>query len=389
MEHLYTLFKKLLRITPTDFIRYKYNDVKWDSHMLGIVGPRGVGKTTMLLQYIKKNLDPEETLYVAADNMFFSYHTLIELADKFDKKGGKYLFIDEIHKYEHWSEELTELYNSYPDMHIYFIGSSVFDIHDGSSVLSKNVPVYEIQGLSFREYLAIFYSIEVPTYSLEEILENNVEIPGITHPLPLFNEYLRKGYYPFGQELEYAIVREKLICKTMEMDIPQYTNMNVSTGRKLKQLLMIIAQQAPFKPVLQTLADQTKIGRNNISDYLSYLEKSGLLMLVKHSADGIKNPGKIDKIYLDNSNLLETLNENKENTRCIPETFFYNQMRVNHKISFPKTSDLGIDQYTFDFTETKKSRKNLLLSNTHYIVKENIEHGNNHIIPLWYFGFNY
>lgn len=208
--------------------------------MLGLVGPRGVGKTTMFLQHIKQNMNPKETLYVSADNMYFADNSLIDLADKFNKQGGRHLFIDEIHKYPNWSRELKQIFDSYPDMQILFTGSSILDIYKGTADLSRRAPIYEMQGLSFREYLSMFHQIHVPVYTLEEILEHKVEIPGIAHPLPLFSKYLQYGYYPFGKDVTFEIELNQVINQTMENDIPQYANMNVSTGRKLKQLLMII-----------------------------------------------------------------------------------------------------------------------------------------------------
>ena len=179
---------------------------------------------------------------VSEDNMYFADNSLIDLADKFNKQGGRHLFIDEIHKYPNWSRELKQIFDSYPDMQILFTGSSILDIYKGTADLSRRAPIYEMQGLSFREYLSMFHQIHVPVYTLEEILEHKVEIPGIAHPLPLFSKYLQYGYYPFGKDVTFEIELNQVINQTMENDIPQYANMNVSTGRKLKQLLMIISK---------------------------------------------------------------------------------------------------------------------------------------------------
>lgn len=172
MDRLYENFDKLLKETTTDFIRYKYDEINWDSHMLGLVGPRGVGKTTLFLQHIKQKLHSKDTLYVSADNMYFADNSLIDLADKFSKQGGKHLFIDEIHKYPNWSRELKQIYDSYSDIQVLFIGSSVLDIYKGSADLSRRAPIYEMQGLSFREYLHMFHHISGPVYTLDEILDH-------------------------------------------------------------------------------------------------------------------------------------------------------------------------------------------------------------------------
>ena len=297
MDKLYESFNKLLKITNTDFIRYKYAEINWDSHMLGLVGPRGIGKTTMFLQHIKQNLHPKDTLYVSADNIYFTENSLIDLTDKFSKQGGKHLFIDEIHKYPNWSRELKQIYDTYPDVQIRFTGSSILDIYKGTADLSRRAPIYDMQGLSFREYLNMFHHMNIPVYTIDEILEHKVEIPQITHPLPLFIEYLQQGYYPFGKDKTFEIELDQVINQTMEIDIPQYANMNVSTGRKLKQLLMIISQSVPFKPVLQKLADMIGVSRNYLADYLLYIEKAGMIAQHRDDTGGIRGLGKVEKIY--------------------------------------------------------------------------------------------
>ena len=189
MEQLYEFFTRKLKSTPTDFLRYKYNQIKWQGRFWGLVGPRGVGKSTMLLQYIKLHLNIKDTLYVSADQLYFSEHKLVELADHFVKMGveladhfvkmgGKHLFIDEIHKYEGWSRELKQIYDSYDDLQVVISGSSILDIYKGLADLSRRVPIYHMQGLSFREYLYLFHRIEVPVYALEDILAHKAVIPG-------------------------------------------------------------------------------------------------------------------------------------------------------------------------------------------------------------------
>lgn len=389
MDRLYETFNALLKRTSLDFIRYKYNDINWNSQMLGLVGPRGVGKTTMFLQYIKQNLNLKDTLYVSADNMFFTNHSLIDLADGFSKQGGKHLFIDEIHKYEQWSRELKQIYDSYPDMQVCFTGSSILDIYKGTADLSRRAPVYEMQGLSFREYLSMFHQIHTPVYSIDEILEHKAEIPELAHPLPLFADYLKQGYYPFGKDATFAIELEQVINQTMENDIPQYASMNFSTGRKLKQLLMIIAQSVPFKPVMQKLAELIGVSRNYLNDYLLYIEKAGMIAQLRDDTGGIRGLGKVEKIYLDNPNLIYALGQENSNTGNRRETFFYNQMRVKQEVTSSKIADFRIGERTFEIGGKNKGQQQIAQAKEGYIVKDDIEYGHGNVIPLWSFGLNY
>lgn len=389
MDRLYENFNKLLKETQTDFIRYKYDEITWKNRMLGLVGPRGVGKTTLFLQYIKKNLAVKDTLYVSADNMYFANHTLIDLADKFSKQGGRHLFIDEIHKYPNWSRELKQLYDSYTDMQIFFTGSSVLDIYKGMADLSRRAPVYEMQGLSFREYLNLFHGIDVTAYTLDDIVKHKAEIPGVDHPLPLFSDYLRRGYYPFGMDADFNMELEQVINQTMEIDIPQYANMNISTGRKLKQLLMVIAQSVPFKPVMQKLADLTGVSRNYITDYLLYIERAGMIAQLRDETGGIRGLGKVEKIYLDNPNLISILGRRESNIGNIRETFFCNQMRVKQEVISSRVADFQIGERTFEVGGKGKGQKQINGVKEGFIVKDDIETGYSNIIPLWCFGLNY
>lgn len=389
MERLYESFDKQLKMTLTDFIRYRYDEINWSGRMFGLVGPRGVGKTTMFLQYIKQNLNRRDTLYVSADNLYFADNSLVDLADKFSKQGGKHLFIDEIHKYKDWSRELKQLYDTYPDMQIAFTGSSILDIYKGTADLSRRAPIYEMQGLSFREYLGMFHHISAPAYSLEDILQHKVEIPGVEHPLPLFADYLKRGYYPFGMDIDFDMELEQVINQTMEIDIPQYAEMNVSTGRKLKQLLVIIARSVPFKPVMQKLADMIGVSRNYLNDYLLYIEKSGMIGQVRDATGGIRGLGKVDKVYLDNTNLIYSLGRENINVGNLRETFFYNQMRVRQDVIASKISDFRIGDRTFEIGGKNKVQKQIADAREGYVVKDDIETGYGNVIPLWNFGMNY
>ena len=292
MEQLFENFRRRLHDTPIDLVRYKFGEIEWNGHALGLVGPRGVGKSTMLLQYIKKNLDLNDTLYVSADYLYFASHTLVDLADRFYKMGGKHLFIDEIHKYEGWSTEIKQIYDSYSDLQLIISGSSILEITKGMADLSRRVPIYEMQGLSFREYLHLFHGIRMDVVSMENILNHKYVIPGVEHPLPLFHDYLRRGYYPFGRDAAYDMELMQVVAQTMESDIPLYLNTNVSVGRKLKQLLMVVSESVPFKPVMQKLAYVTGINRNYIQDYLTYMERAGMIAQLRDAVGGIRGLGK-------------------------------------------------------------------------------------------------
>lgn len=389
MERLYELFNRKLNSTPTDFYRYMYHKIKWKGRSFGVVGPRGVGKSTMLLQYIKQNLGTSDTLYVSADHLYFSEHRLVELADYFVKMGGKHLFVDEIHKYADWSRELKQIYDSYDDLQIIVSGSSILDIYKGLADLSRRMPIYNMQGLSFREYLHLFYGIEMPALSIDDILSQKAVIAGVEHPLPLFKDYLRRGYYPFGKDDEFEMELMQVINQTMEVDIPQHIQSNISIGRKLKSLLMVVARSVPFKPVMQKLADVTGISRNDIPDYLLYMERAGMIAQLRDTTAGIRGLGKVEKLYLDNPNLIYALATEQADIGNVRETFFMNQVRVMNDVLSSPVSDFEINGKTFEVGGRKKGRKQISGVGEGYVVKDDIESGYANVVPLWAFGLNY
>ena len=389
MEQLFEYFKRKLHDTPTDLIRYKYEEIEWGGHAFGLVGPRGVGKSTMLLQHIKTQLEVKDTLYVSADHLYFTSHTLVELADRFYKMGGKHLFIDEIHKYDGWSTEVKQIFDSYSDLQLVISGSSILEITKGMADLSRRVPIYEMQGLSFREYLHLFHGIKMDVVNMEKLLHHEYDIPGVEHPLPLFHDYLRRGYYPFGSDAAYDIELMQVVVQTMESDIPLYLNTNVSVGRKLKQLLMVVAESVPFKPVMQKLADVTGINRNYIQDYLMYMERAGMIAQLRDAVGGIRGLGKIEKVYLDNTNLIYVLAPKRADIGNIRETFFMNQMRVIGDVMCSPVSDFLVDDMTFEIGGHKKGQKQISEVSNGYVVKDDIETGYANVLPLWAFGLLY
>lgn len=389
MEKLFEYSNKLIKEADTSFLRYMYDKINWQSRMIGLIGPRGVGKTTLVLQYIKQNLNPTETLYVTAEDFYFVDNRITELVDTFVKYGGKYLFIDEIHKYKDWAKELKLIYDYHKDLKVVFTGSSVLDIKKGASDLSRRAVIYNMQGLSFREYLQLFHNISAETYTLEDILQHKVEITGLERPLPLFADYLKRGYYPFALEEDFEIRLGQIINQTLENDIPMYADMNVATGRKLKQLLAIISKSAPFKPNMSKIAEMLSASRNNISDYCLYIEEAGMISQLRDNTGGIRGLGKVDKIYLDNTNLIYNLAEDTSNIGNIRETFFLNQMRVKYDVFASPVADFLIEDKTFEVGGKNKGQKQIKEVENGYVVKDDLENGFLNVIPLWQLGLTY
>lgn len=388
MNQLQERYRKLLQETDTRFHRYMYDRIGWKNRMIGLTGPRGVGKTTLVLQYIKENLSSDDSLYVTAEDFYFADHRLLELADDFVKRGGKHLFIDEIHRYKDWSKELKLIYDYHAELQVVFTGSSVLDINKGIADLSRRAVMYHMQGLSFREYLQLFHGLEFPVYALEDVLQGKVETPSHFHPLQFFPDYLKQGYYPFLLENPNIHIQQ-IVNLALESDIPQYAGMNVSTGRKLKQLLAVIAKSVPFKPNISSLATVLGVSRNSVADYCLYIEEAGLIAQLRDDTGGIRGLGKVDKIYLDNTNLIYTLGREQTEIGNVRETFFFNQMRVNHDVITSSVSDFRIDGYTFEIGGRKKGKKQIEGVPDAFVVKDDIEFASGNILPLWHFGFDY
>lgn len=389
MQTLFEYSNRLISNVNKKFTRYLYNRIHWENRLIGIVGPRGVGKTTLVLQYIKNNLDVRHTLYVSAEDFYFAKHRLSDLASDFVKWGGKCLFIDEIHKYPDWSKELKLIYDYHNHLKVVFTGSSVLDLKKGSSDLSRRAVLYNLQGLSFREYLMLFHQIEVPVFILNEILNHQVKVPQIAHPLPLFADYLKRGYYPFALEPDFDLKLLQVVHQTLESDIPVYAGMNVSKGRQLKQLMAIIAESVPFKPNMTKISEILAISRNVIADYLLYMEEAGMLAQLRDDTKGIRGLGKINKVYLDNTNLVYILGGENANKGNIRETFFLNQCRVYHQVVSSNLADFKMEDKDFEVGGKNKGLKQIKTAENGFLVKDDIESGFFNTIPLWHFGLMY
>ena len=389
MQTLFEYSNRLISNVDKKFTRYLYNRIHWENRLIGIVGPRGVGKTTLVLQYIKNNLDVRHTLYVSAEDFYFAKHRLSDLASDFVKWGGKYLFIDEIHKYPDWSNELKLIYDYHNHLKVVFTGSSVLDLKKGSADLSRRAVLYNLQGLSFREYLMLFHQIEVPVFNLNEILNHQVKVPQMAHPLPLFADYLKRGYYPFALEPDFDLKLLQVVHQTLESDIPVYAGMNVSKGRQLKQLMAIIAESVPFKPNMTKISEILAISRNVIADYLLYMEEAGMLAQLRDDTKGIRGLGKINKVYLDNTNLVYILAGGNANKGNIRETFFINQCRMHYQIVSSNLADFKMEDKDFEVGGKNKGLKQIKTAENGFLVKDDIETGFFNTIPLWHFGLMY
>lgn len=389
MDRLQNRFNIMLSDTPVGFHRYMYDKIDWSDRLIGLKGPRGVGKTTLLLQRAKEFLDRNTTLLVNADDLYFTSHTLVDLADDFVRLGGKVLMIDEVHKYKEWSRELKLIYDYHKDLKVVFTGSSILDIEEGEADLSRRVVPYEMQGLSFREYLRMFKEIELPKLTLDEILNNKLEMPAGFHPYAYFNEYLRIGYYPFSNESQFERRLMQVVNKTIEVDIPQYTDMTASAIRKLKRLMSIVSESVPFKPNLSSISQVLGISRNLLPEWFVYMEKAGLIMQLRDDTGGIRGLGKVDKVYIDNTALMYMLGRENTDIGNVRETFFLNQTRVMHDVITSSVSDFQIGKYTFEVGGKNKTQKQIVGVPNAFVVKDDIEIGYQNVIPLWVFGLMY
>lgn len=390
MEKIRQRYYNQLDNTSTTFVRYPQNSIRWDARLNAILGARGVGKTTLMFQHIKLAGQRDMSMVVFADDIFFSHHTLLDMADTFYKNGGKYLYIDEVHKYNNWSTEIKNIYDQIPGLSIVYTGSSILDLEKGGADLSRRQLKNYMYGMSFREWLQVVKNIEVPQLTLEQILAGNIVFPYDKHrPLPLFKEYLECGYYPFGRDINFIERINAVVDQTLETDIPQFAGLSVGVMRKIKQLMQIISQITPFKPNYSDLARDLTVNRNDLKEYLFYLEKSGLIQNLSASDHGLNLLAKVEKVYLDNTNLMFALCGGLPDTGNLRETFFFNQMKVRHSVYSSEVADFLVDGHTFEVGGRKKGKKQIAGQIDAYVVKDDIEYADGNVIPLWTFGLNY
>lgn len=397
MDTLITRCRRLISVTKTDFVRDIANRINWDCHLISIRGARGVGKTTLMLQYLKlHDIDYKSKLYVSLDSNYFTRHSLLDFVEKFYQQGGKHLFLDEVHKYPGWSNEIKEIYDSYPDLKLVISGSSLIDILNADADLSRRCIPYEMQGLSYREYLAMAHKIDLPIITLEELFtspESLCEnINNQCRPLAYFEEYLKQGYYPFilEGEQEYPIRIENVINFILEVELPQLCNVDISNIRKIRSLLTILASKVPLQVDMTKISAAAGIARTTLLSYLQILHRARLLNLLYSGDESVKKMQKPDKIYLENPNMIDVLSLTGGNIGTIREVFVVNQLSYQHKVEYTKAGDILVDKkYTIEIGGKSKDGKQIANIHDSYIAADNIEFPSGNKIPLWAFGFIY
>lgn len=398
MEKLYQIFTARLKSTDTKFIRYLYRTIAWNNRLIAIKGARGVGKTTLILQYIKKNFKIDQSvLYVSLDNLWFQENKLFDLAGEFVRNGGKNLFIDEVHKYPNWSVEIKNIYDSYPELKIVFTGSSLLEILRGKADLSRRVVIYELNGLSFKEFLEYEEGIKIQNVSMEYLFQDHITIANdllekTGKPIVHFKEYLKYGYYPYYKEDKATYYHRlgNVINLILESDIPSVHQIEIVSVSKMKKLLSIIAGLVPFKPNISKISEKIFAGRVSTLQFLDYLEKARVLNKLYSSSRGISLLSKPDKIYLNNTNIAYSLAYNTPDIGNIRETFLFNQLLVNHKVNYTDTGDFLIDDiYTIEVGGRNKTNRQIKGIKNAYIAADSMEVGYKNKIPLWMFGLEY
>lgn len=398
MEVLHQKFIQRLKYVPMGFKRSIIYQIDWNTRLIGIKGARGIGKTTLLLQYIKENLgdDLDKTLFVSLDAIWFANNSLTSLVDHFCMRGGRYLFLDEVHKYPNWAQELKNAYDDHPTLKMVFTGSSALEILNARADLSRRAVMYNMQGFSFREYLSLETGIDLAVLPLKSILQNHFNLAlGITEklrPLQYFQEYLKNGYYPFYRE-GFGTYHQRLsevINMILEIELPQLRGVEPGYVHKVKQLLSIIAESVPFIPNVTKLSEKIQLNRATLLAYLHYLNEIRLTNNIFRDASGISLLQKPSKVLLENTNLIFNLAPDQANKGNLRETFFSNQVGFSHSLQYGAAGDFMVDQqYVFEIGGKQKGGKQIEGVAHAYIVADDIETGLGNRIPLWLFGFLY
>ncbi len=400
MESIIKRHLNRMQTVNLDFIRGIMTDIDWNERLLMIKGQKGVGKTTLMTQRILQTFgatNTTEVLYASLDNIYFSNHKLLDFIEQFHEQGGKYLFLDEVHKYHGWSLEIKNAYDEFTDLHIILSGSSLVNLSDGEADLSRRCITYNMPGLSFREFLQMFYHKEFKKKTLEEIFINGnsicAEVNSQIRPLPLFAEYLRYGYYPFlaeGKNNYYTRI-ENIVNTIIETELPQLRKIDVGNIRKIKSLLAILSSTVPFTLDTVKISSMAEISRTTLLQYLQNLSEARLLQLLYSDISSVKRLQKPDKVYLENTNMLHALANTNVNEGTEREVFFVNQLSANHVVEYSKSSaDFTIDhRYTVEVGGKSKDGKQIAKIPDSYIAASDEEYVLGNKIPLWLFGMMY
>lgn len=390
------VYIKLYKSTQLTFKRYLYNKINWSARLIGIMGMRGVGKTTLLLQHIKETFsNPEEAFYVSLDHFWFQTNSLPDLADYLYTHGVRHLYLDEVHKYPNWSMIIKNLYDTYDDLSIVYTGSSMLEIDNSKTDLSRRQTMYTLEGMSFREYLAFTQKLELDAVPLNRLLTDHLSLAmKITEGrniLPIFEKYLRQGYYPFSKEAgsDYHIRLAEVANLVIENDMPAVENVSYATIQKTKQLLMVIVQNVPLAPNISQLCSQLGTTRDSCLKMLYSLDKARLLLMLTKQPKDYKHLVSPEKIYLNNGNLMYAITS-EVNIGTLRETFFLNQCSTVATVTMPKKGDFVLDgRYLFEVGGKGKTFQQIADEPESYLAVDGIEIGSGNRIPLWMFGLLY
>ncbi|UBM61606.1 AAA family ATPase [Candidatus Sulfidibacterium hydrothermale] len=405
MDILFEIHNRLIENTPVEFKRSLFEKMNWDARLIEINGPRGVGKTTLMLQYIKLNFkrNDHSVLYFSADDPYFYMNSMVDTVDKFVKYGGRHIFIDEVHKYipkyknTDWSGEIKAIYDRYPGLKIVFSGSSVIRLHKGIGDLSRRVSSYFLPGLSFREFLQFDQHFRYDVIKIEDIVRRHESIAKDISSriiiLRAFQNYLKYGYYAFSYEdkEKYSEKLKNIIAVILESDIPSVVDIPFVSVNKMKKLLHVLATSSPYTPNLTALGEKIGVAdHRTLLRYLDYLEKATLLRSLSQKAIGNTILRKPEKLYISNTNFVFALEPERIDKGTLREIFFFSQTAINHVITLPKNGDFLLNnQYVFEVGGKRKSRKQIGNSKNAFVVADDIEYGVFNKIPLWLFGFLY
>ena len=403
MDALFRKSDRLLANTSTEIIREIMDEIHWNSQLISIMGAKGVGKSTLIKQYLKQNYEPGDrsVLYCSADTVDFSTRTLVELAEEFAIQGGELLVIDEIHKYKSgttdWSREIKEIYELFPDLKMIVSGSSLLRLREGDADLSRRAIKYTMPGLSFREALRFYHGLSFPKWSLDDILEHPHElwqmVSSKCKPVPLFKEYLEKGYYPFllEGEGEYYTKIEQVINYIIETELPRICKVDIANVRKLQALIALICSEVPFELNANKIAAALEIGRDTVVEYLKYLGDAKVLNLLYSDKKKIGKLSKPDKVYLENPNILYALAPTKADIGTLRETFAIGSLSESHNVEYGKEKgDFRVDsKYTFEIGGRSKDFSQIAGVKDSYIFADDWDIPDGAKLPLWMLGFLY